>query len=176
MYKNIHIGIAPRFSLNPCLSKYVPENSLNTIFITEPAIWDTDICFFKFPEHLCRKWWDMAHNMELNDEYASNSLFTIFCKSLCDFAKFKKIPGLENSHPITLIRPPNTNNLFEKQGIPNNIMAVINLGDEETFLKIQGLEIILIPGEGVRASKQSYISIQKISKKTDIDVLLIFKE
>ena len=98
------IGIAPFFHGDLQI-----EQRLNTetgfSIAKQPADWTKDICLFHLPEHLRKKWWDLAAK-QLHSKLKRDQNFSSFIDEFKAFAYFKTIPILPEHKFDVIVRPP----------------------------------------------------------------------
>ena len=75
--------------------------------IAHPARWSESTCLFHIPEHLRRRWWNLAA-AELLSNSESRPGFEKFQLSFREFAAFKNIPLLSKHDLDVLVRPPDS--------------------------------------------------------------------
>lgn len=167
---NQQIGVAPLFYNDFSLSERVSK-SLSCSIKENPACWETDICMYKLPEHIKRKWWGIV-----SENYQANGIkhrnFQSFFDAVNDFAIFKGIPVLTEHKLDVLVRPPrqkyNQNKTFERL----ELRSVVNLGDEQTHIIIENEEIPLNSRDGIWVPKKYTLKFSHTLNKLDLDVLL----
>ncbi len=100
----IQVGVAPRFHSDLALA-----NRLNDATQLEPAtrpvLWTQDVCLFRLPEHLRRKWWNLAAK-EILEQSPERKGLKEFLEAFREFAEFKSMPLAEDAKLSVLIRAP----------------------------------------------------------------------
>lgn len=167
---SLQIGFAPFFHSDSCIEKRLDSDTLFSIKEVS-ADWEKDICLFRLPEHLRRKWWEIAAK-ELLQKSDAKPNFDGFINSFKAFASFKGIPILPSYDFVILVRSPGE--LFKMAPAlkKKNLCALVNLGDEETKILVENEQITLETGDGCWIPIDHTIQLTATSNKTDLDVLL----
>lgn len=164
------IGMAPFFNSDFSLEKRLSSETEFSI-LKQPAQWSDDICLFRLPEHLRKRWWDIAAK-ELLSAAVNHPEFNLFLNSFKAFAHYKGIPILSENKFKVLVRPPGESCEFTDDLGRANISSLVNLGDEQTHIIIGKEQVLLESGDGCWVPLGCTIKLADTLAKTDLDVLL----
>jgi len=159
------IGVAKLFHSDTATISHLKDNSSKTPILDEPANWDNHICLYKIPEHLRQKWWSLA-----GENPQHGPVFTPFFEEFRDYASFKGIPVTTQHKLNVVVRMPGE--LYEREG-DVALRSVINLGDEQGSVVVNGEKIFLSPGDGLWVPDRCVVELADTLSKQDADVLML---
>jgi hypothetical protein len=160
----IQIGMASRFHSDLPLANRL-DGAVKLAPAAGPVLWTQDVCVFRLPEHLRRRWWDSSAQ-EILEQSAERLGFAAFVKAFREFAAYKCMPLAADAKFGVLIRASGQTSSAAE--IP--CFAIVNLGDENTHIVVAGERVLLEPGDGCWSAQADLFAAAEVS--ADLDVLL----
>lgn len=160
------IGLAPFFHSNLAAAARLASDS-KVIATQNEARWNEDVCIFRIPEHLRRRWWSTSAS-ELLEGSEKREGFEVFLDSFKRFAEYKGLPLRQEMSFDTLARPPGLESTGASRG---HVVCLANIGDEATKVMVGDDEVLLEPGDGCWVPAHTSLRPGPTVEKSDLDIL-----